>query len=283
MTLVYDAITDELTALLNADHKNGGRRIRRFRNLAIWKTGARYFPMTMHKSVDLPPEKGPYLFGYHPHGVLGLGHFFGFACNALGIEEHFPGVFVHGTTLETNFNVPFLRDLILATGMIGAGKQSLNHVLSKKKESVVLVVGGAAEAMDAVPGTNRLTLNKRFGFIKIAIKNGASLVPVFAFGENDIWDQVPNPPGSFVRNFQSLVKKLTGASPVLFYGRFGIIPYRRPVNVVVGMPLAVVKNEEPSDEEVAQVHALYVERLTMLYHAHKDTYLASRTAELIIC
>lgn len=31
------------------------------------------------------------------------------------------------------------------------------------------------------------------------------LVPVFTFGENDLYLQVPNPPGSKLRNFQVLV------------------------------------------------------------------------------
>ena len=38
--------------------------------------------------------------------------------------------------------------------------------------SVVIVVGGAVEAFDAHPGTYKLTLNERKGFIKLALKTG---------------------------------------------------------------------------------------------------------------
>lgn len=67
---------------------------------------------------------------------------------------------------------------------------------------MVLVVGGAQEALYARPGNYRLVLNKRKGFIKIAIQTGAALVPVFTFGEIDILDQPSNEPGSKMRAYQ---------------------------------------------------------------------------------
>jgi 2-acylglycerol O-acyltransferase 2 len=54
----------------------------------------------------------------------------------------------------------------------------------------VIVIGGATESLRAHPGTADLTLKRRLGFIKIAIREGADLVPVFSFGENDIYDQL---------------------------------------------------------------------------------------------
>ena len=70
-----------------------------------------------------------------------------------------------------------------------------------------------------------------------------SLVPVFGFGENDLYKQVANPPGSRLRRFQMLATKLLTFSLPLFYGRgvfnytFGFLPFRHPVNVV-GMCIA---------------------------------------------
>jgi 2-acylglycerol O-acyltransferase 2 len=40
-------------------------------------------------------------------------------------------------------------------------------------------------ALDARPGANDLTLGRRLGFVRIAMENGAKLLPVFSFGEND--------------------------------------------------------------------------------------------------
>ena len=66
----------------------------------------------------------------------------------------------------------------------------------------------------------------------------ASLVPVFAFGENDLFNQVANPRGSWLRDVQQKIQKMVAFAPVLFYGRgifqytFGMLPHRKPVNVV---------------------------------------------------
>ena len=51
---------------------------------------------------------------------------------------------------------------------------------------LTIVVGGAAESLSARPGTADLVLKRRLGFIKLAIREGADLVPVFSFGENDV-------------------------------------------------------------------------------------------------
>jgi len=66
----------------------------------------------------------------------------------------------------------------------------------------------------------------------------ASLVPVFAFGENDLFNQVSNPRGSRLRDIQLKIQKKVAFAPVLFHGRgifqytFGLLPHRKPVNVV---------------------------------------------------
>lgn len=63
-------------------------------------------------------------------------------------------------------------------------------------------------------------------------------MPSFSFGENEVYDQVDNPRGSKLRNFQDYLQKLIGLAPVLIKGRgifqysFGIIPYRRPITTV---------------------------------------------------
>ena len=64
----------------------------------------------------------------------------------------------------------------------------------------ILVTGGVLEAMNAGVGkTVKLVLNRRKGWIKLALRFGVDLVPSFSFGEHSIYGQVPNPEGQFVQ------------------------------------------------------------------------------------
>lgn len=77
-------------------------------------------------------------------------------------------------------------------GYISCSKKSIEHVLTKqgKGQAAVLVVGGAEESLDAHPGRSTLILAKRKGFVREALLTGAHLVPVYSFGENDVYRQV---------------------------------------------------------------------------------------------
>ena len=66
----------------------------------------------------------------------------------------------------------------------------------------------------------------------------ASLVPVYSFGEIDMYVQADNSSGTLLRRIQDKLSKLIGFAPVIGHGRgifnytFGLLPFRRPVNVV---------------------------------------------------
>ena len=103
-------------------------------------------------------------------------------------------------------------------------------------------------------------------------------MPSFSFGETGIYSQVSNLTGSFLRVFQDSVKQLTGVIPCLFKGRgffqysFGLMPLSNPITVVVGHPIKVIKNENPTNEEIHALHMSYMEELYQLYEAHKSKY-----------
>lgn len=99
------------------------------------------------------------------------------------------GIDYRVATVTASFKIPFWRDLVLACGGISASRHSVDYCLRSGK-SVVIVVGGALEALDARPGSVDLTLRRRRGFVRMALKRGAHLVPVYSFGENELYEQV---------------------------------------------------------------------------------------------
>ena len=82
---------------------------------------------------------------------------------------------------------------------------------------------------------SRLSINL---IILVLYYSSASLVPTFSFGENEIYQQVPNFRGSKIRNIQEFLQTYLSFAPLLFFGRgmfqysFGIVPYRTPIYTV---------------------------------------------------
>jgi 2-acylglycerol O-acyltransferase 2 len=238
-----------------------------------------YYPIITVKEADLPSDR-KYVFGYHPHGIISMGAACTFATEATGFSKLFPGVTAQLLTLgeyfaaslptnncpDANFWLPLYRDILMAMGLASVSKRSCRSIL-KKGHSIAIVIGGASESLYAYPGTNNLTLKKRLGFIKIAIREGADLVPVYGFGENDIYELLPNDEDTLTYSIQKRFQAIFGFTFPFFHGRgvftynYGLMPYRRPVVVVVGKPIAVTQNAKPTDEEVQEYHRLYIEGL----------------------
>jgi len=204
-----------------------------------------------------------------------------FGTDATNFSGTFPGITPHPCTLVGQFWFPFRREYTLFLGAIDVSRQSIEYQLTQQPgtgHAVIIVVGGAAEALDARPGSYEIFLTNRKGFVKMAIRYGADLVPVFSFGENDLFLQIDNPEGSWIRKLQIKMKKICGYSPPLFHGRgifnytFGIMPYRKPIYTVVGKPIRVQKCEEPTDEQVTALHELYEQGLIDLFEENKLKY-----------
>lgn len=263
-----------------------GSRTPFLRKLPISQHFADYFPVRMHVEPDckLPAGK-PHILAYHPHGIIGLG---ALASNATLLPQNFPHLDVRLLTLDTNLKIPWIREFYLWSGICSASRRSISNLLGKGS-SVMLVVGGAAEALSTRPGTNRLTLANRHGFVRLAVEHGADLVPVFSFGENNAYSVVSTDSDGWARRTQNYLQKKMGFSMPIFYGRgifnysFGFLPHRRPMDVVVGAPIKVTQapehlrgraltDTEEGKELVMKYHRLYVEALAKLYDKHKGRF-----------
>ncbi|ORY87608.1 diacylglycerol acyltransferase [Protomyces lactucae-debilis] len=268
---------------------NGVHRRKQFmRKGKLWKWFCDYFPLKLHKTADLDPKQS-YIFGYHPHGIISMGAFGVFATEAAGFSTLFPGIHNSLLTLSSNFRIPLYRDYIMSMGIASVSKRSCEKLLAHGPgHAITIVIGGAQESLLSKPHANDLVLNKRLGVFKIAMKNGASLVPVYAFGENDVYRQVDNEPGSWLYGFQQLFKKAAGFTVPMFHARgvlnydFGLMPYRAPINVVVGKPIRVEKNTNPSLEEIKAVQAKYIEGLTAIWEQYKDDFATDREKEMTL-
>ena len=251
-----------------------------------------YFPIRLAVSPEVRAAVDPkknYLFCYHPHGVHSFGAMINFGSDAGLATELFPGIKFHLQTLGINFIVPFWRETMIWGGCGDASASCLRKTLTAGPgESAVLVVGGAEESLMASPHTNDLTLTKRKGFVKIALQTGADLVPIFGFGETDVYGNLADGRPKVQAFMRKMQKKIGFALPLIsgrgyFNYNWGILPHRRPIITVVGAPVVLPKIEKPSQEEIDKYHQMYVEALMQLYAENKNVYsLMSKTCARVV-
>uniref|UniRef100_A0A5F8H3I9 Acyltransferase n=1 Tax=Monodelphis domestica TaxID=13616 RepID=A0A5F8H3I9_MONDO len=150
-----------------------GRQIQTIKRWYMWKYLADYFPVSLIKTVDLDPKQN-YIAGFHPHGVLATGAFSNFCTEATGFSSVFPGIHPHLMMLTLWFRNPFFRDYIMSGGLVTLEKECVSYLLSKKGgvNLLVIIVGGAQEALDVRPGSYTLLLRNQKGFVKLALLHG---------------------------------------------------------------------------------------------------------------
>jgi 1-acyl-sn-glycerol-3-phosphate acyltransferase len=181
-------------------------------------------------------------------------------------------------------------------GFGSATRESIEEILTKggndgkgQGQAVAIVVGGAAESLEAISGTFRTVIKNRKGFIRLAIRTGADIVPILAFGENDLYDAVDLREKPMLLKMQMLFKKLFGFTIPFFYTKgpyrfdLGIMPHRRAVNVVIGKPIATLKSLDSFDtKDVDEVHERYMQELEHMWNEWKDVFAPSRQEELTL-
>lgn len=126
-------------------------------------------------------------------------------------------------------------------------KEKSNENTNQGDSKDVTTPKDAAEMQNAPPKKQiKLVLNNRKGFVKLALELGnINLVPTFAFGEADVYDISIPEPGSLGYKFQQWMKRTFAFTIPFFSARgvfiydFGLLPYRNPIDIVLGRPIHV--------------------------------------------
>jgi 1-acyl-sn-glycerol-3-phosphate acyltransferase len=164
------------------------------------------------------------------------------------------------------FYIPIIREMSLWTGCISASRKTAERALENKR-SLLILIGGEAEQIMTTHGEEKVYLSKRKGFIKLAMRKGVAVVPLYVFGCNDYFYTS--------KMFYSLRYKLMrnlGICIPLCAGLWGSssCPLPKKTTIVFGKPLRFkMEGSEPTTEELDAAHTLFTKELISLFDDHK--------------
>ncbi|KAK7573548.1 hypothetical protein V9T40_010739 [Parthenolecanium corni] len=198
--------------------------------------------------------------------------------NTNNVAELFPDIDIRTVTLSSVFRFPLTREILMAFGLCTANKKNILYLLnSSPSKAVMIFPGGNKEYHLSHPGNVYTIVKNRKGFIRLALESGSSLVPVFSFGEQNIFDTLEFKSPVLI-GLNKLFYKCTRGSLTYVWGRgcfqdnYGILPHRRPITTVVGKPIEVPKVENPPAELVDEYHEKFFKALIDLFEEYKYNY-----------
>lgn len=242
--------------------QQGGRDFQFIQRLPPMKWFKQYFNASIIQETELNNDKN-YFFIVYPHGLISMGSW----CNFVATAK------IRIATLNSNFFVPIFRELLLFAGFISCNKKSITHTLKYCKTSVVLIAGGAEEALHTNKG---IVLDKRKGFVEIALKTGTPLVPVYTFGERKLYTIYDQQQDSFLWYLQQKLKGIFGCTIPIFWGnRAWLFPKQETLTTVIGTPIEIKQIDNPTTNQIDELHKTFRQALLDLHekyrkHLHSD-------------
>lgn len=205
----------------------------------------------------------PYMVAEVPHGIFPFGQ----AMSLIGPFSQQVFDKLRTVTVSAAFYFPFVRDLLIGTDSILADKTSISTALSKK-QNLMIIPGGIGEMFYSDLGDEVALLNNRKSFIKLAIENGAAVIPIYIFGNSGTFHMMPG-----FKYLETVSRRLQVAIAP-FYGRFLLpfFPNLIPLLYIVGKPLRWNKTSTPTKEEVNAAHGMFVSSIRSLYEKYRGIY-----------
>eukprot|EP01035_Chromulina_nebulosa_P019352 gene19352-25217_t len=226
----------------------------------------------------IPLDKPSIIVG-PPHGVFPFGSLLG--CMSIPRTS---GVYMRGIAASALLYFPIIGNFLRYVGIIDASRKNVIKHLNNG-ESIGISSGGIAEIFETKNVVNNNTdryqeciiLKSRGGICKLALTTGSYLIPSYIFGNSKCLSIWYDKYGIMLK-----LSRLFRVSIVFFWGRWYLpIPYRTPILGVLGEPIHVVKNENPTQQDVNELLSILEVKIKELFDKHKAAY-GWENVELII-
>jgi 2-acylglycerol O-acyltransferase 2 len=225
-----------------------------------------YFSVKVYSlDIDAVNNSGPAIFTVEPHDVLPCGmHSFSDYCN------FFTGHKTMGCVTSAIFRLPIMRHFLSWASASSAEKSNIEYLISKGY-SPAICPGGVQEVLNMKSNKECvLFLNSRKGIVKLAIKHGLPLIPCFIFGQRKAFKfWVPQHP------IMKMFSRFIGFVPMMYFGLFNL-PFAQPKSTplvnIIGKPIIVNQNSNPTKEEVEKVQKQFIGSMIDIFETNKDQF-----------
>lgn len=199
-----------------------------------------------------------YIFAAQPHGVLS---YVGMCAATYNPTDTLT---VPTAAASVVLRTPLLKNIMGIFNLVDASAHNLQQLFRERK-SVLIYIGGIAELFKSCRSEERLYLQQRKGFIKLALKQeNVDIVPVYLFGNTSVLSVMKHGP------LAALSRKLQ-ASLTLFWGKFYLpIPRDEKLLYVIGKPLGLPYISNPTQEDIDKWHAIYCEEVRKIFEMYKE-------------
>mmetsp|Transcript_35930 Transcript_35930/g.86732 ORF Transcript_35930/g.86732 Transcript_35930/m.86732 type:complete len:320 (-) Transcript_35930:171-1130(-) len=198
-----------------------------------------------------------YLFAAQPHGVLS------FVGMCAAVDKPEDTLILPTAAASAVLRTPLLKNLMGIFNLVDASSSSLKRIF-KRRGSVLIYIGGIAELFKSSRREERLYLANRKGFIKLALREGVDVVPVYLFGNTSVLSVLKN------GMLASLSRRLQ-ASLTVFWGKWYLpIPRDEKLLKVIGKPIGLPHIPEPTQEDIDKWHAVYCDEVKKIFETYKE-------------
>lgn len=204
-----------------------------------------------------------YMYVWHPHGFISYVPAHLLAESAVDGKPH--GRQWFGTCLPLLFNIPMLGEVFELTNARPVDSLTLMKILGGGR-SIAIQPGGVEEQAASRHDQEQAFFPAKLGFIRMAIQFGTPLMPLYLFGENQLYRRVDG-----FEWLTKLIRKVSGMTLPICTAKFGLpqaglMPIATDIHIRWGKPVEVgPKDENPSDERVEEVYDKYVAELKKLF------------------
>ena len=215
-------------------------------------------------------ESKRYILALQPHGVIS---FVGL-CAWVSTTSEFRRI--PTATASAVLRTPILKHVMGIFGLTPASASNIKRIL-KRGGSVIIYIGGIAELFLSSRKEERLYLKNRKGFIKIALREGADVIPVYLFGNTSVLTVVKH--GVLAKLSRKLQVSLT-----YFWGQWGLPLPRSNEKLVYcrGRPMGLPHIPNPTTADVDLWHDKYVQEVIKLFNSYKERLPAYKHKTLIV-